>query len=593
MDPTAVAHEVEAALLLAAITLALSVLSAYLYKVYRKPWLVFWSVGWGLYALRIGVIITFLETSNYTWLYWHQAATGWTALALLVAALSFANPTKGYRRWLIPAVVFPVIWAYLAIFVLDDFILAATTTVVLLAAATGWTGWTFIRYRRRTGSGAGRLMGVTFVLWAIHHLDYPILRARGLLTPWSYYLDIAFILATAAGMLLLVVEDLRRGLNTLSALSGDLQRGAATDDALGRLLERPLALTGVLGSAICFTEPDGTPGPIARGAGISTPWRGSRLSGAMLDAVTQAIGGGKPTYTTAAEAPSGDRTRLPFTAVLPIIRGSAVRGALLIAGSTSDPFTALDESFLVALGQQVGAALENEDLYQRLAARTLELERLSLKMIQQHEDQRHRLSLELHDETAQVFSALKLQLGLMREAAAAVLHPRFDLVTGLVDEGMRSIRRITEDLRPSLLDDLGLIPALRALTRDLEARTGIVTVFSAEILGDRPPNLDEDTELVLFRALQEALSNVVRHAEATRVWVDFRTTTRQVSLAVADDGRGIGGHFEIESLPERGHMGLAGMQERVSAIEGELTVSQRINGGTAITIVLPTNEVTQ
>ena len=589
MDPTEVAHEVEAALLLAAITIALALLSAYLYKVYRKPWLVFGALGWGFYALRIGVIITFLETSNYTWLYWHQVATGWTAVALLAAALSFADPTKGYRRWLIAAAGFPVIWAYLAIFVLDDFILAASSTVVLLAAATAWTGWTFIRYHRRTGSGAGRMLGITFLLWAVHHLDYPILRARGLLTPWSYYLDIAFILATAAGMLLLVVEDLRRGLNTLSALSGDLQRGAATDDALGRLLERPLALTGVLGSAICFTQPDGTSGPIARGSGISTPWRGLRLSGAMADAVTRAIASGKPAYTIAALAPGSDGAQLPFTAVLPVIRGSAVRGALLITGSTSDPFTALDENFLVALGQQVGAALENEDLYQRLAARTLELEKLSLKMIQQHEDQRRRLSLELHDETAQVFSAIKLQLGLIRETVAATWHPRFDLVTDLVDEGMQSIRRITEDLRPSLLDDLGLIPALRALTRDLEARTGLITEFSAEILDDQPLDLGENTELVLFRALQEALSNVVRHAEATRVWVDFSAEANQVSLTVADDGRGVGDRFEIESLPERGHMGLAGMQERVGAIEGELQVSQRIEGGTLIAIVLPAN----
>ena len=109
-----------------------------------------------------------------------------------------------------------------------------------------------------------------------------------------------------------------------------------------------------------------------------------------------------------------------FVAVLPVLRDQAVHGALVLVGNARDPFTALDVSFLHALGQQVGAALENAELDRRLRRRTEDLELLSAPMVRQQEDERRRISLELHDETAQVFSAVKLQLGIVREEVAGL-----------------------------------------------------------------------------------------------------------------------------------------------------------------------------
>jgi len=580
VNPAETTHEIEAAILLAVITLALTGLSAFLYRRYRKPYFVWWAAGWGLYALRIGAIITFLESRDWRWLYLHQVITGWTALALLGAAMSFAQLRRLDARWLVPAALFPMVWAWVAIYALDNFTLAASATVALLALATGWTGWTFLRYRRRTGSAAARLMGLTFLLWGVHHLDYPILRARGLLSPWSYYLDIGFILVAGIGMLLLVVEDLQRGLRTLSALSGDLQRGAARDEALDAILVRPLTLPGVRGSAMYLVEPQ----RFIRGVGIAAGWAGFAPQGAMAEAIRQAVSGGTPVFTASARAPDGDGPPLPFTAVLPVIRGAAVRGTLVIVGSASDPFTALDESFLVALGQQVGAALENENLYQRLAERTFELEQLSLRMIQQHEEQRRRLSLELHDETAQVFSAVKIQLGVLRESAGTGDAERLAHISALVDEGMRSIRRVTEDLRPSLLDDLGLVPALRALAQDFEARTGVAVLFEADRGVVR---LGEEGELALFRGLQEALSNVARHAEARAVQVALRTGDGRVRLTIEDDGRGLPEGFALGTLSRLGHMGLAGMHERMASLGGDAQVTASATGGVRLELTLP------
>src|SRR5262249_40125224 len=154
------------------------------------------------------------------------------------------------------------------------------------------------------------------------------------------------------------------------------------------------------------------------------------------------------------------------------------------------------------------------------------------------EEVRRRLSLELHDETAQVFSAVKLQLGIVKEEVDPAQAARVGRGMDLVDEGMASIRSVTAALRPSLLDDLGLLPALRALVTDFEARTGISTTFTGD---DRIPELADDAELALFRGVQEGLSNVARHAEAERVVLTLRCDRTGVGLTIQDDGRGLSG----------------------------------------------------
>ena len=232
------------------------------------------------------------------------------------------------------------------------------------------------------------------------------------------------------------------------------------------------------------------------------------------------------------------------------------------------------------MGQQVGAALSNAELDRRLRRRTEELQRLSVRMVRQHEDERRRLSFELHDETAQVFSAVKLQLGIVREEVAQASADRLGRVMELVDDGMASIRSVTAALRPSLLDDLGLLPALRALAADFEARTGVATSFAG--LETLPP-LPEDAELALFRGVQEGLSNVARHADAARVTVALTEDASGLTVLLQDDGRGLndGGGTE-----ER--MGLAGMRERFAVQGGRVTLETAPGQGVRLRLWLPT-----
>jgi signal transduction histidine kinase len=559
----------------AAITLGIAGLCAFLYHRYHKPYFFWWAVAWSLYLCRLGAIIVYLLGRNPGWLFAHQVITGWTAIALLWSALVFSRRAT-FRPAYLLVVLFPPVWALFAIYQFaqrDAFLVAALPAVAFLSAATLWTAGVFLRFRRQTGSLGALSLGIAFLLWGIHHLDYPIFRAKGAWNPWGYYLDIIFILAVGAGILLLVLEDIERGLSALAALSGDLQRGDGAVDVSGALLRRALLLPGVRGSAL-FDQRSGT---VVRGLGSATPWEGAPLPGDLAALAVDVLASGKPR----SEA-GGDHA---YAAALPVVQGGEVRGAMLIVGDTRDPFAALDESFLKALGQQVGAALENADLDRRLRRRTEELEWLSGRMVAQHEDERRRLSLELHDETAQVFSAVKLQLGIVREEVAPPQAERLGRVMELVDEGMASIRSVTEALRPSLLDDLGLLPALRALVTDFESRTGITARFTGP---DALPALAEGAELAVFRAVQEGLSNVARHAEAERVAVQVSQPGTELEIVIEDDGRGL-------TAPEGAadeRMGLAGMRERLAAWGGGMTIASMVGGGTRLQLSLPLTQLT-
>ncbi len=578
--PATAAEELHAALLQAGLTAALAALCAFLYHRYHKPYFAWWAAAWALYVVRIGAITGFLLSGSWIWLYWHQVVTGWTALALLYAALVFAQGIR-WRPWYLALVLFPPAWSYIAIYRLDQFLWAAGPAVLFLSLATLGTGWAFIRYRRRVDSSGATLLAVAFVLWGLHHLDYPFLRARGAWTPWGYYLDIVFSLAIGAGILLLVVDDQRRGLGALSALSGDLQRAGREEDVLDALLSRPLTLPAVRGTAL-FLVQEGRPG-FVRGAGVCAG--GTEPDAKGIAVLGRALATGRPQVSDAWSGAGAGA--YPYAAVLPLLREQAPIGALVLVSEARDPFTALDDAFLVALGQQVGSALAQTDLYRRLATRTEELTRLSARMVDQHEAERRRLSRELHDETAQVFSAVKMELGVLREGVAPTEKPRLDQILALIDAGIRTIRNVTNDLRPSLLDDLGLLPALRSLAAEFGERSGVDADFSAPA---SLPGLSSEAELALFRALQEALANVARHAEATSVEIGLSASGGRVLLEVRDDGRGFPAE-PMEAYERRGHMGLAGMRERIGALGGSVRTQKAPGGGALVEVSVPVDGV--
>lgn len=606
--PRMLATELAATLLQGAITTGLAALCAHLYVRYRRPWFGWFAVAWSVYVARLLCILSFLLSGERVWLYWHQVTTGWTALALLWSAIVFLRQPKARPAYLLFA-LFPALWSYVAIYELDNFLWAALPAVLFLSGATMWTGWVFWRHHRIASSTGARLLAISFFLWGLHHLDYPFLRAQGAWTPWGYYLDISFELLVGFGLVLLVLDDLGRGVRALSALSGDLQRRDRTSEPLDMLLSRPLALPGVRGTAMYLFDaepsddpqgPDGSSealdhafgegageesvtasprvsrGRFVRGAGSCAGWDNATPEQAVLDALTRMRISRRPQLVSA-------EGQQPFIAALPVGSGTRLVGALVMAGDVRNPFTALDDDFLLTLGQQVGAALEQSALDRQLAARTTALEQLSTRMVRQHEDERRRLSRELHDETAQVFSAVKMQLEALRPSLSDGTAPRLDRLLSLVDTGIASIRQVTSDLRPTLLDDLGLRPALHSLVSDFTERSGMHATFDAP---PAFPALHADADLALFRALQEALSNVVRHADAASVDVRVTVSDDQLMLTVRDDGRGfpVSRNGRIRDTEHR--MGLTGMRERMFAIGGVVVIANR-DPGAEVRITAP------
>lgn len=576
---TQVPTELAAAFLQAGIMVGIALVCLYLFARYRRTYFAVWGLAWTLYSVRLGAIICFLLTEDRFWLFAHQVLTGWTAVAFLWAALSFSRPMRWHPSYLL-LIAFPPVWSYVAIYQLDHFLLAAGPAVLFLAGATAWTGLVFWKHHRHVGSLPGAITAVAFLLWSLHHLDYPFLRARGAWVPWGYYLDVLFALAIAAGLLLLVLEDQYRGLGVLSRLSTELQGQQREQALFDALLTRALTLPAVVGSAMFDIREQ----RFTRGAGACTAWAGETAIGAARDALdamrTSRLPVSLPGASGVDEGPDH-----AFTAALPVFRGDRLDEALVVVGSARNPFAALDEEFLVALGHQVGAALAHAELHEGLEQRKQELERLAARMVEQHEEERQRLYRELHDESAQLFAALKLQLGLLREAGADERGEALDRAEELVRSGIQSIRTAARELRPALLDDLGLLPALRALADEFARTSGIEIAVDLE----EAPELPAEAELALYRSLQEGLSNVARHASGvTSVAVRLTLSPDAVLLEVVDDGNRTDPKESdmVRGSDRTGGTGLLGMRERLASLGGTVEL-RRSETGACLRVQVP------
>jgi signal transduction histidine kinase len=203
------------------------------------------------------------------------------------------------------------------------------------------------------------------------------------------------------------------------------------------------------------------------------------------------------------------------------------------------------------------------------------------------EAERKRIARELHDDTAQVLGSLSRQLdNFIRKkhglAPSEVLF--FKDLQAQLNHGVQGVHRFIQDLRPSLLDDLGLTPALRSLVKDLQEYDGIVT--SLIVLGGER-RFSSEVESLLFRIVQEALNNIRKHAQASEVQVAMEFAEDKVKLTISDNGRGFELSGRVDDLPRSGKLGLAGMQERARLLGGTLEVKSIPGKGTTLIIEVP------
>ena len=376
----------------------------------RGPHFLTWSIAWALYVVRLASMSAFLVRRDLTWLFVHQAMTGLSALLLLVAALQLSGQYR-WRPWHAVAVPIVIGWSWVSIFAIDSMVIAGVSSVVLLASVTVWTG--VVLWRDRTRVPGGALLAWSFILWGLHHLDYPLLRSFGAAVLYGVFVDVIFLFSIALGMLFVVLGDER----------------------------------------------------------------------------------------------------------------------------------------------------------DRLAERTTELEQLTRLLLRAQEDERRRIARELHDEAGQALTAVKIELDLDGHRAAGEQ----------VGRALAQVRDLSNLLRPSALDDLGLSAALRALAADVSARSRIKVDLAIETGGR---TFSPEIEVVLYRVVQEALTNIVRHAQATWVRAQLALRGHDVWLTVEDDGQGLG----PGAAPK---LGWLGMQERVTAAGGTLTITTAAPSGVRLTARIP------
>lgn len=378
----------------------------------RGSYFLTWSLAWALYVVRLAAMSAFLVRRDLFWLFVHQAMTGLSALLLLVAALQMAGNFT-WRAWHLVAVPAIIAWSWIAIFSIDSMVVAGVSSVVMLASVTILTGILLWRQRNRLPGSGAKVLAWAFILWGVHHLDYPLLRSFGAAVLYGVFVDVIFLFAIGLGMLFLVLGDER----------------------------------------------------------------------------------------------------------------------------------------------------------QRLAARTGELEQLTRLLLRAQEDERRRIARELHDEAGQVLTAVKIELDLdgQRDAAAKV------------GQALAQVRDLSNLLRPSALDDLGLSAALRALASDVADRSRITVDLDIQT-GAR--QFTPEVEVVVYRVVQEALTNIIRHAKATWVRARLACPGPEILLTVEDNGQGIGAGSEPR-------LGWLGMQERVTAAGGTLTIGPGESAGVRVSARIP------
>jgi len=215
-----------------------------------------------------------------------------------------------------------------------------------------------------------------------------------------------------------------------------------------------------------------------------------------------------------------------------------------------------------------------------------EIQALALSAHQAREQEQNRIARELHDELGQSLTALRMMVLWVRERtgdADAELAAKLTRMGGLLNETVAATRRISSELRPLILDDLGLVPAIEALVEQFTERTGVICGLTID---DPDLALADAQKTAVFRIVQESLTNVVKHARATRADVAILQADGEIAISVSDNGIG----FAVDGPRAEGSRGLLGMRERAYLLRGDVNIMSTPGKGTTLEVRLPTSE---
>jgi signal transduction histidine kinase len=276
-------------------------------------------------------------------------------------------------------------------------------------------------------------------------------------------------------------------------------------------------------------------------------------------------------------------------ACVPLSSKDRVLGVMSLSGAASNSvwmFTKSAQDMLSAVGRQIGVAVENASLYEELRRTEMLRRQLMERGIELQEEERRRIARELHDQTSQRLTSVLMTLGVLGDAQS--LEETRAHVSDLRAEVAKTLEEVHDlalELRPRLLDDLGLVAALRHYLGEFRDRYRIPT--DLQVVGLDGGRLPSRVETALYRVAQEALINVARHAHAESVGVLLEDRGALVVLIVEDDGIGFDVEEVMGSHVLETNLGLYGMRERASLLGGTLTIESTPGGGTSVFVEVP------
>ncbi len=380
-----------------------------------------------------------------------------------------------------------------------------------------------------------------------------------------------------------------RALAALNAVARAVSGPLTLEEVLARALEKVLDLTGHQFGWTCLLDDEGRCSRVSAcpelRAGSAcgkaelclARWTGGRV---LEDPHPEVI----PIPVTcplAEECGAGGLCPSHHVAV-PLVTRSKVLGVLSVA--TDDPvlFDAAELELLGAIGHQLGVAIENARLWEEVWSKEAMRGQLLEKVISAQEEERKRIARELHDETSQSLASLLVGLKALEaaEGPSDGLQDLKAIASGVLD----AVHNLAVELRPSMLDDLGLVAAVQRFTKDHAVRFNVATDF--QTVGLDGHRLAPEVEIALYRIIQEAMTNAARHAAAGQTSVLLERRGDSVVAIVEDDGQG----FDVEEIlgaEIRHRLGLCGMEERAVSVGGLMTFESSPEAGTTVFVEVP------
>ncbi len=389
------------------------------------------------------------------------------------------------------------------------------------------------------------------------------------------------------------LKDRNQELAVLYELAGMANRPYTVRQSIEHGLQRALENTGAQAGLVLMIN-EGETSIAAHSSNLSNAFL-EKAAVCLLDAMLPQIsrqGSDDPlvidnidTYSTApAELILAcQRVGYPTQMLVPIMAKNSILGVLVALYNDPEHITAQSKRLVSGICNQLGVTVENSQLWEQLRQKERVRTQLLNKVVTAQEEERQRISRELHDETGQALTSLLVQLKILERFDDPVaMQAHVEDIRQLAVRTLQEVRRLAADLRPAALDDLGLIPALEGYIYEYDRKTGIQIDFQTHQCEN--VRLPHELEIVLYRVVQESLTNIARHAEAQHVTITIKREHSELTASIEDDGCG----FNVDEVLASGEhgLGLLGMQERIELAGGHFSLDSAPGTGTRIRIHL-------